>query len=894
MTRLSPPAQGAGRDTAASTAVRRFRISSLGTAVVVACGLWSAHAHALTLGTLNVLSALGEPLRAEIQVSDVTPTEAANLQVRLAAPQTFQSAGLAFSDALQGMRTALQRRADGLYVVRLEGLRPINDPFLDLLIEANSPSGRLVRDYTALIDPPQSRAPAPPAGVAIDRPITAAPPSSPQRTPRPSPPPVEAAAANRPAVSTEPGSSLTARAGDTAGRIAAAAKPVDVSLEQMLLAMLRANPSAFVNGNVNRLRAGAVLQMPSAEAARATPPDEARRTIVAQSRDFNSYRQRLAGNAPSMNVEGAGRQASGGLQARVQDRAASASSADRLTISRGSTPGQASSEERLAQQRQAQESGSRVAELSRNIEELNRLQGASGAAPGGAAPAPAPAAGPSPAPAAAPSATAAGDTATPAAGTPSAAVPASTASAPTAASGPSASPLPAAPASAAVKAPAPASPPAREEEPRFLDSLLGNPMVLAAGGVVLLLLLLALLSRRRRQEKKDAAESLFPESLQKDSYFGGSGGATVDTKEDHSGASSLNYSPSQLDAGDVDPVAEADVYLAYGRDLQAEEILKEALRTSPERTSIQLKLLEIYARRRDARAFEQLARELHAQTDGKGADWHRAQELGRGLDPSNALYQGAGPLSVPDGTGNAATSSGLAPAAAASGLAAASSSASAASRPAEEPKPQAFVPSVAPLDFDLDLDLPPARPAPAAPTAAPPSPSVSSLFPSALADEPPAAPAYAASGPNSGLRGTAEEPTIPAPLRAAPAVDLANDFDTAPAELEPMGGFRHVGDEVRTQPATLHAPLEGSDIFSRDFHASLNTADTQPMDLPLSIATGIDPGPGESAEAVKLSLARELHALGDPEGARTLLEELSVESTGSVQAEARRLLSELR
>lgn len=895
MTRLSPPAQAAGRDTAASAAVRRFRISPLGWAVVAAFGLWSTQSQALTLGALNVLSALGEPLRAEVQVTDVTQAEATNLQVRLAAPQTFQNAGLTFADTLQGVRTTLQRRADGGYVVRLEGVRPMNDPFVDILIEANSPSGRLVRDYTALIDPPQGRAPATSSGVAIDRPITPAPTRQAPRAERPTAIPAQAAAAPAPAAA-PPGaaSAITVRAGDTAGRLAAAAKPADVSLDQMLLAMLRANPSAFMNGNVNRLRAGAVLQMPSADAARATPPEEARRTIVAQSRDFNSYRQRLATNAPSMNVEGADRQASGGLQARVQDRSAAGASADRLTISRGAAPGQASAEERLAQQRQAKESSSRVAELSRNIEELNRLQGASsGASAGTAAPAQAAPAGPSAPQAAAPSEGTAGGTGAPGVTAPSttgsaSSTPAATAPTPqAAASGGAAVALPAPPASAAVApAPVPPAPSAAQEEQGLLDSLLANPLMLAGGGIVLLLLLLALLARRRQQQKKDAAESLFPESLQKDSYFGGSGGATVDTKEDHSGASSLNYSPSQLDAGDVDPVAEADVYLAYGRDLQAEEILKEALRTSPERTSIQLKLLEIYARRRDARAFEQLALELQGQTGGKGSDWHRAQELGRSLDPSNALYQGAHAADAPA----AALPAGLAPAMSAAGIAASASAAGAMSAPREEPKPQAFVPSVAPLDFDLDLDLPPARTPAAAP--APTTPSVSSLFPSALADDARPVPG----GPASGLRGAADEPTIPAPLRSAPVGDLGNDFDTAPAELEPMAGFRHVGDEVHTQPATLHAPLsmEGSDIFSRDFHAALNTADTQPMDLPLHIPTGIDPGPGESADAVKLSLARELHALGDPEGARMLLEELIAESDGALQEDARRLLAELR
>src|SRR5678816_89436 len=103
---------------------------------------------------------------------------------------------------------------------------------------------------------------------------------------------------------------------------------------------------------------------------------------------------------------------------------------------------------------------------------------------------------------------------------------------------------------------------------------------------------------------------------------------------------SMTYSLSQLDAiGDVDPVAEADVYLAYGRDLQAEEILKEAMRSNPERLAIRTKLLEVYAKRRDIKGFELLATQLFALTRGEGDDWAKAQELGAQIDPDNPMYR---------------------------------------------------------------------------------------------------------------------------------------------------------------------------------------------------------------------------------------------------------------
>jgi pilus assembly protein FimV len=174
-----------------------------------------------------------------------------------------------------------------------------------------------------------------------------------------------------------------------------------------------------------------------------------------------------------------------------------------------------------------------------------------------------------------------------------------------------------------------------------------NPFALP-GAVGLVALLVGLgLYRARSGRKKSGGETSFLESrLQPDSFFGASGGQRIDTREaagSSSSSSSMSYSLSQLDAiGDVDPVAEADVYLAYGRDLQAEEILKEAMRTNPDRMAVRTKLLEVYAKRRDTKGFELLAVQLFALTKGAGADWEKAQTMGRQVDPENPLYQVGG------------------------------------------------------------------------------------------------------------------------------------------------------------------------------------------------------------------------------------------------------------
>ncbi|MFM9921730.1 FimV/HubP family polar landmark protein [Variovorax sp. H27-G14] len=910
-----------------------WRLSILGAAAAVALGIASTDASAFALGQLKVQSALGEPLRAEIDVTEIAANEADGLKISIATAEAFKSAGVPYNAALSDVKATLQRRAGGQYVVRLSGNRPLNDPFIDLLLEANGSSGRIVRDYTVLLDPPSARQPAAstqaapaapiPAQIAtpVERPAAAArarreraapPVAVAQASPAPSAP---AATAPAPVTAAAPartgggsGDQVTVQRGDTASKIAGAHKSADVSLDQMLVAMLLSNPDAFVGGNINRMRAGAVLDLPTAAEAAAVPPTEARRTVTAQSRDFGSYRQRLAENAPTANVAAASRNASGKLQANVEDRNAAANAPDKLTISQGSASTRAA-DEKVAQTRQAQDSKTRVAELSKNIEELNKLKAGAGTGTGAAAPAagaapatapvtpgipvPAPttaatttptatpaavAAAPAPTPAPAPAPAAAPVAAAPAAPTPEATAAATAAALAPVAGTPSttdATATPAAATASAAAAPKPAPKkavaPPPPPEPTFLEELLDNPLMLAGGALIALLigfLLYRVLGRRR----EEMSESVFLESrIPKDSFFGASGGESVDTKNrGDSTVSSLSYSPSQLDAGDVDPVAEADVYLAYGRDLQAEEILREALRLNPDRTAIHLKLLEIHAKRRDVRAYESLATEVHKLTGGAGSDWNRVVDMGKDLDPGNPLYESGAPRS---GGASAAETAAFAGALAA------------AAKPVAPPPPAApvasappaFVPSVAPLDFDLDLTAPPA-PAPA-PSHAPVG---ASLPKSAYAPAP-----------------TAARPAAPLSNgHAATPVDLENDFDTAPGALTANTLPGSLSDVDNTRPAMLRNALpadSGFIEFDMSALAGLPAArapEPEPVTRPAAMAS--DDEGDESPHAVKLSLARELQAIGDVEGARSLVEEVEAESAGDVKTQARQLLAELR
>ena len=860
--------------------------------LALSLGLGAQDAAALALGRLSVQSGLGEPLRAEIDIPEINAAEADSLRATLASPEAYRASGLEYHPALNGVRMSLQKRPDGRSYLRVTSDRPVNDPFLDLVLEANWASGRTVRDYTLLLDPPSQRpaaaAPSVAAAPVVTAPVVPAAPVRPQAITRPAAAPVAPAAprppaqAAAPAVRTAPSDkSLTVQRGQTASKIAGDYKPANVSLDQMLLALLRANPNAFVNGNINRLRAGAVLTVPDQNEIAAVPAGTAKQQLTAQSKDFNDYRNKLAGVAPGVQVAGADRSASGQVQTQVEDKKPAAAASDKLTLSKKATV-QGGTEDKIAQDARAKDASTRIAELSKNINELNRIGAASGgaASPAGAATSAAAAgagvtvtvAPPPDAPAsAAPAATAASAPAAPAAAGPAAE-----------ASAPAAAPAPVAAAPAPMPAPAPAAP---VEEPSFLDSLLDNkPMLGLLGALAVALAGLGIYARSRRTKQNAGVDSSFLESrLQPDSFFGASGGQRVDTSGNSStGNASLNYTHSQLDAGgDVDPVAEADVYLAYGRDLQAEEILKEALRNNPSRFAIHAKLAEIYAKRQDLPALQGLGKELKRLSGGEGPEWDRVAQLGRSLDPANAMYQASPQRHSGFGTLAGAAAVGAAVAGAAAVGA------------AEDAPPSSKFGS---LDLDLDLDLEPA----AAPVATASRPMDLDFLPSAAAPLADSNELLVPRTPDTAPQplDMAKAPTGTLDLSSVDDLEftLVNNSDMGPLNTNPVP-LSPATIPATMSPHTIPASMDGLDAPNSgmiDFDMGSISLDlNDPVDssaVPLAEAAE---GSGDNPLATKLALAQEFSAIGDTEGARALCEEVIAEASGSLKTRAQRLLAEL-
>lgn len=882
--------------------------------VLLALGLAPAAAFGAGLGKLTVLSGLGQPLRAEIEIVSPQRGELDSLNARLAPAQAFREANIEYTSIMSSLNFAIERRG-GRPVVVVTSSQPVDDPFLDLLVELNWQSGRLVREYTFLLDPAEYKGPqaitAPPAAPAAP-PVATAPVQPPASVaervaPAPAPAPAPAAAA-APSAASAPASAPVAapgtyvvRPGDTLSKVAAENLPEGVTLQQMLVALYRANEDAFINRNMNLLRSGRTLAIPDKAAAQAVSPADANRVVIAQTQDFNEYRARVgqaASAAPARSADAAQR-ASGRVTAKVEEPTPAPAPAPsdqlRLTPPAGAGTTASAADDAAARDKAVREANERVAALEKNVQDLQKLlemknqqlaelqKQAEAAkappAPAVTAPEPArPAEPPKPAEAA------------------KAPVPEKPAEPPKAAEAPvTVPPKPAEPpkseAPAAAPVPAPgaeapkpkpkAPPPPPAPEPSFVDELMDNPVALGGGAAGLLAVLgLGAYALRRRRNAKLENSLLGVTTTDTSSVFGTTGGRNVDT-----GASSLQTDFSQgglgaIDTDEVDPVAEADVYMAYGRDAQAEEILKEALQKDPNRQSVRVKLLEIYAARKDLKAFETTAGELYAATGGQGAEWERACQLGLSIDPTNPMYggKGADPSStLPPGTvilpGAAAAAVAMAPAPAPApdiALDAGPSEPPAldfdlgggtSARPAADIALDVGTPSQLPADLGFDLNL-------GEPSQKPPADEASDFSPSGtfIMDA-------------ATKRAVSE---MDAATTAPP--DLAIDFELPGTKSE--AAFDQSARMQTSQSNVLDFDLGAAKTKSQPVEVASISFD---LGAPSTQAPAVDSRWQEVA--TKLDLAKAYEEMGDKDGARELLNEVVKEGDNAQQQQAKALLA---
>ena len=969
--------------------------SQMATAVAVALAILSGggvtSAEAAGLGRLTVQSALGQPLRAEVEVTSVSPDEAESLKARIASPEAFSRVGLQYKEALSGVRMDVENRG-GRYFIKVTSSRPINDPFVDLVVELSWASGTFSREYTFLLDPPTQQnanqanrsGNAPVAGAATAAAATgaAASGSNAVRTIDPATGRLvnqERGAQGRSQAASQPteakqqpaaqaqggrdasseGGTVTVGQGETLGMIAARVRPASATLDQTIVAIYRTNPTAFIQNNPNLIRQGRTLTIPSEGEIAAIDSTEAGRQLRMAARDFRSYKERMAGTTPEVASGNGSSTASGAISAKVDDeRNGQAGSQDRLELSRseggkdeqGSAVGARDAEAQVAREAALKEANSRIAELEKNVGALKsmlelkdksladlqaqlekarvagaQVSGTVAAAATAAADKARDAASKVADKAAAEKAAAEKAVAEKAAQTKAAAdklaaeakaaadkVAAEKAAAEKAAADKAAAEKAAAEKAAADKAaadkaaadkaaaekaaaekaaaeqdqskpaegadkdaveraaadakaevervtngdadkskdmPKPAPVNDGEEQGGLIEGLSQNSLLLPGLGVAALAAGLGFwMLRRRRREDDGFSDSISADEFSANSLFGTTGGQSVDTM---TGASTQITTISESTPTEVDPIAEAEVYIAYGRETQAEEILREALKRQPERQAIRLKLLEIYSGRKDTVAFGQMAREMHDMTGGLNEEWSKVVQMGAALDPDNALYgDGTADLAAPSPVASPAADVGGMAAAGAAAVAAGVAGMAAAAEP-QHVEPEA--PAVSSPSMDEGLAFDGAVEAESKPV---------QTFQSTR------------SGPLSAMPGV-ELPSLdldaPLDLDEGPSTVTDLNIDTTITESLDMGhesgsegdGLGAIGLDL--SPSTISGPITMSGAASSQW---------QEM-------------------ASKLDLASAYVEIGDKEGARELLEEVISGGDAAQQQRARELLADL-
>lgn len=974
--------------------------SQMATAVAVALAILSGggvtSAEAAGLGRLTVQSALGQPLRAEVEVTSVSPDEAESLKARIASPEAFSRVGLQYKEALSGVRMDVENRG-GRYFIKVTSSRPINDPFVDLVVELSWASGTFSREYTFLLDPPTQQnanqanrsGNAPVAGAATAAAATgaAASGSNAVRTIDPATGRLvnqERGAQGRSQAASQPteakqqpaaqakagrdasseGGTVTVGQGETLGMIAARVRPASATLDQTIVAIYRTNPTAFIQNNPNLLRQGRTLTIPSEGEIAAIDSTEAGRQLRMAARDFRSYKERMAGTTPEVASGNGSSTASGAISAKVDDeRGGQAGSQDRLELSRseggkdeqGSAVGARDAEAQVAREAALKEANSRIAELEKNVGALKsmlelkdksladlqaqlekarvagaQVSGTVAAAASAAADKARDAASKVADKAAAEKAAAEKAVAEKAAQTKAAAdklaaeakaaadkVAAEKAAAEKAAADKAAAEKAAAEKEAADKAaadkaaadkaaaekaaaekaaaeqdqskpaegadkdaveraaadakaevervtngdadkskdmPKPAPVNDSEEQGGLIEGLSQNSLLLPGLGVAALAAGLGFwMLRRRRREDDGFSDSISADEFSANSLFGTTGGQSVDTM---TGASTQITTISESTPTEVDPIAEAEVYIAYGRETQAEEILREALKRQPERQAIRLKLLEIYSGRKDTVAFGQMAREMHDMTGGLNEEWSKVVQMGAALDPDNALYgDGTADLAAPSPVASPAADVGGMAAAGAAAVAAGVAGMAAAAEP-QHVEPEA--PAVSSPSMDEGLAFDGGYNKPAAEAESKPVQTFQSTR----------------SGPLSAMPGV-ELPSLdldaPLDLDEGPSTVTDLNIDTTITESLDMGhasggegdGLGAIGLDL--SPSTISGPITMSGAASSQW---------QEM-------------------ASKLDLASAYVEIGDKEGARELLEEVINGGDAAQQQRARELLADL-
>ncbi|OZG73663.1 hypothetical protein BTA51_07545 [Hahella sp. CCB-MM4] len=592
-------------------AIAAFTVSALSAGV----------AKALGLGEVTVNSYLNQPLSAEIQLVNVRDLEQNEILTNLASREEFLKAGVDRIYFLSDLRFKVDKKPDGSTIIRVSSSKAVREPFLNFLVEVNWPTGRLLREYAVLIDPPtyssEPVAPVQTPQTQVSQSTSQVSQSTSQATPSQTTAPKTAPSPSTATVSTSSSTYGPTGGDDTLWSIALQTRPgSDVSPQKMMLAIQDLNPNAFFDSNINRLKSGQVLRLPTREEIDSRTSREAISAVSVQNREFaEGSKPRTVDAAAETEVSTPSTQASRDeLRVIVGDGAEKATGDAK--VSGGADSGDGSladltlAKEQLDQtSRENVELKSRLEDLQGQLETLQRLielkddqlaalQGeasveeaetavpettVSEMTPGETAEMQPMSEEPVPTEGKSSDESMTGETemTQPAMteGTANDIGESETAEQPV--------PTPVVEEKPVTK-PKPIPPVAEEES--FIDMIMNNvvyQIAIAAGGVIVLLILW-LLSRR---------------SANKEEHYGEDDNDTVITFEDEDVQGPAAAEAEAGEIGASDPIAEADVYIAYQKYGQAEQVLESALHDEPENQEYRLKLLEVQGEAKDGGKF---------------------------------------------------------------------------------------------------------------------------------------------------------------------------------------------------------------------------------------------------------------------------------------------------
>ena len=633
-------------------------LRKLSLAVAISGLLSPVGVHALGLGDIHLGSALNQRLNAEITIHLARSEELEDVKVVLASLEAFSRAGIDRPFLLSGLRFKPVRNSDGVTVITVSSREPIREPFLNFLVEVNWPKGRLLREYTVLLDPPvtvKRKAAQIESPVVMQQPVA-------QKT-------APTMASWRQYDAGEEREYGPVVANDTLWEIASRMRVEGESIEQVMMTLLYINPDAFIHNNINRLKRGAILRLPATDEVKSLSHQKARADFLAQTRQWRDQHVRS-----ELPVESAPKSETD--LAAEQDRLRLAS-AGKKTAEAGAVEG--SAEERpdfneLEQElilvresnevfrQEGAELRTRVGELEAQLQDIQQLltlrsdqltqmqnaqQQQVAAQPETVESAPAEIEAVQPAKP---------DSQMPVPAIDEEVVDEAVEEVadqqPTVQEEPVVTAVEPAPAVEDVPSVAEPSVPVGDPTAKqstltgFIDAVRNNPTLMAiVGGVVALLVaLLTFFVRRRKSTEAEFAESILVTSKGDAAVESGSAaGLSVESSDETSLLS--DFSPSDIDAlqdetGEVDPLSEADVYIAYGRYQQAEELIQQAINDDNSRVDLKFKLLEIYYSTQNAAAYSELAQRLADQ----GADeadpktWAQIVSMGHELVPHEALF----------------------------------------------------------------------------------------------------------------------------------------------------------------------------------------------------------------------------------------------------------------